>query len=1631
MIVKLLKQWTGLFILLNCLFGRILLVPADYSTIQTAIDSVGSGDTVLVSPGNYAESLSTLGKDFTLASHFLTTADTMDINNTVISSAPGQNGIRIENNESAALRIIGFTITKSSSGNYNGILIENANPTLEWLRLNANSENGISMSNSQAHLNHIIIADNQNYGIWIHNYSAPVIANSVIKHNQSSGILIKRSAPLITDTRICGNTANAGGGLFIDSASPHLRNVKITDNQASIGGGVYIYFSDSLRFDHVLIARNISTSTSQSSIGGGGISMYNSDPILNHTVIAHNKAYVWGGGISSYISRPTLINSIVWDNTVTGVVPEIYLASYGELNLAYSNLKGGTSSIQTIYGHTYNILEGNLFNNSSGPDPQWNASYLLQSGSPCIDAGAAFYVLDGDTLVDLDFDQYVGNAPDVGAFEFGTVTPELTADFEAHPPTTGDIPLEVQFIDLSTAPNTTITAWLWNFGDGQSATAQNPLHTYSAPGVYSVSLTISDDYLSDTIVRNDLIVANSPVPQGNHYWVATDGSDASGDGSYEYPYATIMAAMNTVQSGDTITIKNGVYSGSGNVDINFLGKAVVLQSASGPDSCIIDATDFPGVTFNQNEGNGSILRGIQIRKAWNGVYVEGANPIIEDCIFDSCGYGIYSTVNWSTNTPSAPIIRYNLIKNSEYDGIQAYEAGAPFIINNTVANNTEYGIRTGFVDATVKNNIVVSNGYGISQDIPDQGSVILVYNNVWNNTTDYANLTAGEGSLSTDPLFVSTIDYHLQGGSPCIDAAAPQAPLDPDQTRADMGAFYYHQSPETLTAAFSADVTSGATPLLVNFIDMSTGEPESWQWEFGDGTVSSAQHPAHTYTETGTYDVDLTIYKNDQVHTQTLEDYIQVTEPQPIPPQITAFNKLENLPDEPNTTYIDGEFISKDLGYLVTNHNRLFKTTDGGQSWIDISPEPGTSFDGLGVTPRVSFINEDIGAVAFSLDDGGNDYNYEVVFGYVWCTTDGGQTWSQRFDVNEDQITHLQQVNESTLYISGTAKLGVTSTRWFKRILRNPDIGDYTLESVTPTPTSRPHVVSGDWFNQNWGVILARLNVAPWTMEPFLTTNRAASWTSIQGNLPILDNTYYSRSDNGIQFIDENHILLSYYYPLDSGYSSQIWCTNDLGQHWTPANFDDPPSILSSLVMDPVSGIGLAVGGYQEKACYVSQDSGLTWQKNPLPNMPENSYLYGANIAVDGTIWIFGNYRGIWKSTPKLTADFSANVIEGLAPLTVEFTNLSLQGAQPITNYIWHFGDGVSSEETNPVHTYEQPGVYTVSLIVSDDTHSDTLQVQNYITVNLSAQPEILNISDVPQDQGGWVYVRFLRSYFDNNNLITKSSSTDTIEMYTAELNNGSEWVALNSTVAYGDSTYTLLCHTPQDSSSQSDGLYPFRVIAAMNEGKFVSNTSYGYSVDNLAPEVPTNLFAAANGDTSMVLEWLAVTAADLGYYQVYRDTAPNINPQEMNPYAQTTNHFFTDQQIEAGTTYYYWVSAVDHHGNASPLSSAVSIQITTALATDGIVPQSFALGQNYPNPFNPSTTIPYQLPRTAFVTLRIYDYRGALVTILVHQRQAPGYYQVRWLAKNSGGKDMPTGIYFVRLEAEGFQALRKILLMK
>ena len=100
--------------------------------------------------------------------------------------------------------------------------------------------------------------------------------------------------------------------------------------------------------------------------------------------------------------------------------------------------------------------------------------------------------------------------------------------------------------------------------------------------------------------------------------------------------------------------------------------------------------------------------------------------------------------------------------------------------------------------------------------------------------------------------------------------------------------------------------------------------------------------------------------------------------------------------------------------------------------------------------------------------------------------------------------------------------------------------------------------------------------------------------------------------------------------------------------------------------------------------------------------------------------------------------------------------------------------------------------------------------------------------------------------------------------------------------------------------------------------------------------------------------------------------------------------------------------------------SSATSVEKST------LSPEGFRLEQNYPNPFNPTTNIGFRIANFGFVNLRVFDVLGKEVTTLVSEQKPAGNYVVQWNAVN-----MPSGIYFYKLQVGEYNDVKKLVLLK
>ena len=100
-------------------------------------------------------------------------------------------------------------------------------------------------------------------------------------------------------------------------------------------------------------------------------------------------------------------------------------------------------------------------------------------------------------------------------------------------------------------------------------------------------------------------------------------------------------------------------------------------------------------------------------------------------------------------------------------------------------------------------------------------------------------------------------------------------------------------------------------------------------------------------------------------------------------------------------------------------------------------------------------------------------------------------------------------------------------------------------------------------------------------------------------------------------------------------------------------------------------------------------------------------------------------------------------------------------------------------------------------------------------------------------------------------------------------------------------------------------------------------------------------------------------------------------------------------------------------------------------LEKKAIIPIKYTLHQNFPNPFNPITTLRYDLPSDAFVTLTVFDLLGIEINPLVNATQDAGFKSVQWDGSDSMGRPVSAGVYMYRIETGNFIQTKKMVLLK
>ncbi|HEX9655652.1 MAG TPA: T9SS type A sorting domain-containing protein [Bacteroidota bacterium] len=322
--------------------ANVLNVPSANPTIQSAILAAQQGDTVLVAPGVYAENINFRGRNIVVASNFLLSGDRSDIYSTIINggspvSADTASCVVINSGEDSTAMLVGFTLTAGAG--------------TKWL-----DEHGAGTYVEGG-------------GVLIQ-YSSPTIRNNYITGNSA----IRRPS---------GTTSAGGGAIRIGDGRPYILNNVIVNNSGMYGGGIVLNYTGATIRNNIIAGNRVYPAVSGApTFGGGGLwisenfgtsqKIIENNTIVGNTVSGNGSSYAGRGGGALVASTHAIFrNNIIWNNTQT-TGTQLGLILGGTAQATFNDIQGGFAGA------------GNI-----DADPRFvdTLSYLLQSSSPCIDAG--------------------------------------------------------------------------------------------------------------------------------------------------------------------------------------------------------------------------------------------------------------------------------------------------------------------------------------------------------------------------------------------------------------------------------------------------------------------------------------------------------------------------------------------------------------------------------------------------------------------------------------------------------------------------------------------------------------------------------------------------------------------------------------------------------------------------------------------------------------------------------------------------------------------------------------------------------------------------------------------------------------------------------------------------------------------------------------------------------------------------------------------------------------------------------------------------------------------------------------------------------------------------------------------
>jgi PKD repeat protein len=1044
------------------------------------------------------------------------------------------------------------------------------------------------------------------------------------------------------------------------------------------------------------------------------------------------------------------------------------------------------------------------------------------------------------------------------------------------------------------------TMWLWDFGDGTTSTLMNPVHIYTTPGPYNISLTISNPQCTYTYDYPAITFGSGAVLPGG-------GSDSTHVPDPVYsciPYE--MNFTNPVQNtvswlwdfgdGVTSTLENPshVY-----VDPGTYYVILITWDSFGNTDTVERATPFylTGATadFNITYSNNC----------------QGSTVSLQNNSINGVTY-LWDFGDGTTSTNFSPVHTYNT-------------TGVNYIVSLTVTDSlgcTDFMARSYY--AAVVQPLSASTRRGCSGDTIHFSSGYINYNSFsWN---------FGDGTNSTDP---NPVHVYADSGSFQVSLTV----TDSLGCVTSWNLPYLISIRKPIANFTSTLVFGGCMRVQHQFNNLSSGA-DSYIWDFGDGTYSSQINPLHNYVVPGNYSVTLTAVAEGCSNSFTINNLVY------FPNLIADFNSVQSSDCYPVTvSYTDNSTdavswlweFGDGTSSTLQNPVHTFTSKPTGSVALTV-----TSYVGCPKTivkPNIAAMNINLSVTdsvgcspfLFSVID-----SSENVASYLWNFGDGTTSTAA-------SPTHLFQANGSfAVTLTATSTSGCTEVINPVAVVKSSgpaaNFAMNAIYSCAPTIVNFTDFSTGadqwnwDFGNTNHSVLPSPVHIynTPGTYDVTLVVSDSVGCSDtlflpelvhITGSIANFSVTGTSGcSPWDVQFSDSSISAFSWLWNFGDGNISSVQ---------NPVHtFDTPGSYMVTLITQDTTGcqsvysnpVPLNVQLPPQAAFNVTATTGCAPFQASINNTSTGgiSYLWDFGNGTTSTTvnpspvfntpgvyfitLIAMNAQGcsdtLISETPIVVGtipqpSFTINNNSGCSPWVAQFVNTSMS-ADSTTIYLWSFGDGTVSNQVAPIHIYNTPGIYTVTLTMTNNfVCSETYTLANSVIVTDGTPPPpvMLKSASVVDDVSidvtwGNLPASGLQAY----NLYRYNPSLTAFELIYTDVNPSN--TSLNVTSNYVDGNVLT-----------ADQTYMYVVQA-------VNHCNAATPLSQLTPHTSINLKTQIANNIAN-LSWNFYDGCSVGHYNVYRqDDQQGVFNQigvvdaSMNSYLDTT--------VYCGMNAMYRICAVD-----------------------------------------------------------------------------------------------------------------------